>query len=76
MTLAERRAMLFNPDFWRILNRHMPPFPCRFEDEMFEAIARSTGVSPARAKAHCDRALKARIAISDGLTHPGTNTAQ
>ena len=26
MRLAERRAMLYSPDFWRMLSRQIPPF--------------------------------------------------
>ena len=57
MRLAERRAMLFNPDFWRILSRQMPPFSCYHEDAMLAALARSTRVSPERARAHYERYL-------------------
>jgi hypothetical protein len=74
MRLAERRAMLFNADFWRILSGKMPPFPCDFEDKMLEALARSTKVSPERARAHYDRYLRAYMATKDHLIHPGTGT--
>jgi len=73
MTLAERRAMLFSPHFWRILSRQMPPFDCDYEDQMLEALARSTRVSLERVEAHYLRYLKARMAITDGLAHPGSN---
>ena len=43
--LAERRRMLYFPDFWRILSRQMPPFECDYEHQMLAAIAKSTKVS-------------------------------
>lgn len=72
MTLAERRAMLFNPDFWRIFGRHLPPCRCDYETEMLEALARSTKVSAERVRAHYRRYIKASMATMDHRIHPGT----
>ena len=74
MTLAERRAMLFNPDFWRVLSRQMPLFANEQELQMLAALAKSTKVSPERARAHYDRYLYARHVIRKHLTHPGTSS--
>lgn len=73
MTLAERRAMLYSPDFWRVLSRQMPPFACDHEDAMLAALARSTKVSLGRVRGHYFQYLKARHVITKHLTHPGSN---
>ena len=74
MRLAERRAMLFNPDFWRILTRQMPPFADEQERQMLAALAKSTKVSTERVEAHYFRFLKVCMAIKYHLIHPGTGT--
>lgn len=74
MRLAERRAMLFNPDFWRVFSRQMPPFADEQERQALAALARSTRVSPERARGHYDRYLYACHVIRAHLSHPGTKS--
>ena len=74
MRLAERRAMLFNPDFWRILSRQIPPFADEQERQVLAALAKSTKVSPERVETHYFRYLKACMAIKHHLVHPSTGS--
>ena len=73
--LAERRRLLHSPDFWRILSRQLPPFSGDYENEMLQALAKSTKVPVERVKAHYRRYIYACHVISK-LLHPGTDTKQ
>jgi hypothetical protein len=76
LPLAERRRLLYSLDFWRILSRQMPPFSGAYEDEMLQALARSTQVPVERVKAHYRRYIHACHVIRKLLTHPGNDTKQ
>jgi hypothetical protein len=52
----------------------LPPFSCDYEDEMLQALARSTQVPVGRVKAHYRRYIHACHVITKLLTHPGTDT--
>ena len=74
--LAERRRLLYSPDFWRILARQLPPFHCDVEDEMLAALAVSTQVPLERVRVHYRRYIHACHIITKLLTHPANDTKQ
>ena len=74
MRLAERRAMLYSPVFWRVLGKDLSPFSGEQGQRLIAAIARHNKISAHRVQEHYCRFLRAYMAITDHLIHPGTGT--
>ena len=71
MRLAERRAMLFNPDFWRTLAPHLCPFTC---SPLLEAIGHLAKVPLEHVEAQYCAYFRACFARQDHSIHPGNAT--
>ncbi|MFZ1209933.1 MAG: hypothetical protein WBW13_08595 [Pseudolabrys sp.] len=74
LTLAERRAMLYSPVFWQVLGKGLSPFAGEQGQRLIASIARHNKISADRVQKHYCAYLRAYMAITDHLIHPGTET--
>ena len=69
LSLAERRAMLYSPDFWQVLGKYLSPFD-KQAPRLLAVIARHREVSVDRVQRHfCDY-----LRVYSAIIHPGNGT--
>jgi hypothetical protein len=65
---------LFNPRFWEIFHRSVPPFDFAMEDRKITALSNRAKMSEDRIRELMDGYLRIRHAERNSMVHPGNST--